>query len=74
MSVARHLVATRPCNPSRTKEELEVLSSILVVALVVLLLGVVPTWPYSRDWSYYPTGVVGTVLLVTIMLILSGTL
>jgi hypothetical protein len=51
-----------------------VLSSILVVALVVLLLGVVPTWPYNRGWSYYPTGVVGAALLVTIILILSGTL
>jgi hypothetical protein len=74
MSVARHVFASRPCNPGRTKEELVVLSSILVVALVVLLLGVVPTWPYSRDWSYYPTGVVGAALLVTIILILSGTL
>jgi hypothetical protein len=51
-----------------------VLPSVVVVALVVLLLGVVPTWPYSRDWSYYPTGVVGAVLLITIVLILTGTL
>jgi hypothetical protein len=53
---------------------LVVLPSILVVVLTMLLLGVVPTWPYSRDWSYYPTAFLGAALLVMVILILAGAL
>jgi len=51
-----------------------VLSSILVVVLVVSLLGTVPAWPHSRDWGYYPSGILGATLLAIVLLILSGTL
>jgi len=51
-----------------------VVPSILVVVLIVLLLGVVPTWPYNSDWSYYPTGFLGAALLVMVILILAGAL
>ena len=47
-------------------------STILIAVLVLLVLGAAPTWPYSRDWGYYPSGFLGTVLLVTIILILAG--
>jgi hypothetical protein len=47
---------------------------ILVVLLIVLLLGALPTWPYSRGWGYYPSGGLGLVLLVLIILLLVGRL
>ncbi|HTM86580.1 MAG TPA: DUF3309 family protein [Terriglobales bacterium] len=45
---------------------------LLVVLLIVLLLGVVPAWPHSRNWGYRPSGVLGAVLLVVIALVLLG--
>jgi flagellin-like protein len=50
------------------------LSTMLIVVLVLCVLGAAPTWPYSRGWGYYPSGVLGTVLLVIIVLILAGRL
>lgn len=43
---------------------------ILVILLVLLLLGAVPAWPYSRAWGYYPTGILTTILIVVIILML----
>jgi hypothetical protein len=48
--------------------------TILVVLLVLLLLGAVPAWPYSRGWGYYPSGGLGLVLLVVVVLLLTGQL
>jgi len=48
--------------------------TILVVLLVLLLLGALPTWPYSRSWGYYPSGGLGLVVIVVIVLLLSGRL
>jgi hypothetical protein len=45
---------------------------LLVVLSIVLLLGVVPAWPHSRNWGYRPSGVLGAVLLVVIALVLLG--
>jgi flagellin-like protein len=50
------------------------LSTMLIVVLVLFVLGAVPSWPHSREWGYYPSGVLGTVLLVIIVLILAGRL
>jgi Protein of unknown function (DUF3309) len=50
------------------------MSTILVVILVLLLLGVVPAWPYSRGWGYGPSGIVGILLVVLIVLALTGRL
>jgi hypothetical protein len=47
---------------------------ILVVLLILLLLGALPTWPYSRGWGYYPSGGLGLVLLILIILLLAGRL
>jgi len=44
--------------------------TILVVLLILLLLGALPTWPYSRGWGYYPSGGLGLVVLILIILIL----
>ena len=45
---------------------------LLLVVLVVLLLASAPAWPYSRGWGYYPSGTLGTVLLIVIVLMLLG--
>ncbi|PYR73503.1 MAG: DUF3309 domain-containing protein [Acidobacteria bacterium] len=50
------------------------MSLILVVLLIVLLLGALPTWPHSRGWGYYPSGGLGLVLLILIILLLAGRL
>jgi hypothetical protein len=46
--------------------------TILIVVLLLLLLGALPTWPYSTGWGYYPSGGLGLVLLVLIVLALVG--
>ncbi|HTG16107.1 MAG TPA: DUF3309 family protein [Blastocatellia bacterium] len=50
------------------------MSLILIILLIVLLLGAVPSWPYSRSWGYYPSGLLGLVLLIVIILALTGRL
>jgi Protein of unknown function (DUF3309) len=46
--------------------------TILIVVLLLLLLGALPTWPYSAAWGYYPSGGLGLVLLILIVLLLLG--
>lgn len=46
--------------------------TILFIILIVLLLGALPTWPYSAGWGYYPSGGVGLILLIVIVLFLMG--
>jgi hypothetical protein len=48
------------------------LGTILLVVLILMLLGALPTWPHSRQWGYYPSGGLGLVLLIIIILILMG--
>jgi Protein of unknown function (DUF3309) len=48
--------------------------TILLVVLVLMLLGALPSWSHSRSWGYYPSGGVGLVLLVLVVLVLSGRL
>ncbi len=48
------------------------LGTIMIVILVLLLLGSLPSWPYSRGWGYYPSGTLGLVVIVLIVLALSG--
>ena len=48
------------------------LGTILLVVLILLLLGALPTWPHSRSWGYGPTGGLGVVLIVVIVLIVAG--
>ena len=48
------------------------MSLILLILLVVLLIGAIPAWPYSRGWGYYPSGGVGLLLLILIILLLTG--
>jgi len=48
------------------------LGTILLIILVLALLGVIPTWPHSRQWGYAPSSVIGLVLLVVLILFLLG--
>jgi hypothetical protein len=48
--------------------------TILVVILVLALVGALPSWPYSRSWGYYPSGGLGLVVLILIILLLMGRL
>ncbi|MGA8273560.1 MAG: DUF3309 family protein [Candidatus Sulfotelmatobacter sp.] len=50
------------------------MSTILVVVLVLLLIGALPSWPYSRGWGYYPSGGLGLVVVVLLVLLLAGRL
>jgi hypothetical protein len=50
------------------------LGTILVVVLILMLLGALPTWPHSRQWGYYPSGGLGLILIILIILILLGRL
>jgi hypothetical protein len=50
------------------------LGTILIVVLILVLLGVIPAWPHSREWGYYPSGVIGVILVILIILLLLGRL
>ena len=48
------------------------MSTILLIILVLLLLGALPTWPYSTGWGYYPSGGLGVLLVILIVLLVLG--
>jgi hypothetical protein len=48
------------------------LGTILLIILILLLIGVLPTWPHSRGWGYYPTGGIGLILIIILILVLLG--
>ena len=50
------------------------IGTILLIILILVLIGAIPTWPHSRDWGYAPTGIVGTILIVVLILFLLGRL
>jgi hypothetical protein len=50
------------------------MSRILLVILILALIGALPTWPYSTGWGYYPSGGLGTVVVVLLILLLLGKL
>ncbi len=50
------------------------LSTILIIVLILLLLGAIPTWPHSASWGYGPSGILGIILLIVIILLLMGRL
>lgn len=46
--------------------------TILLILLVLMLLGAVPAWGYSRDWGYYPSGLIGTILIILVIMMMLG--
>nr|WP_241499226.1 DUF3309 domain-containing protein [Chromobacterium sphagni] len=60
--------------PAHCQENEMSLGTILLVVMIILLIGLFPRWPHSRDWGYGPSGGVGLILLILIVLILLGRL
>ncbi len=50
------------------------LSTILIIILILVLIGALPTWPYSGGWGYGPGGIVGLILIIVVVLALTGRL
>jgi hypothetical protein len=50
------------------------LGTILLIILILLLIGGLPSWPYSTGWGYYPSGIIGVLLVVVLILLLMGRL
>jgi Protein of unknown function (DUF3309) len=48
------------------------MGTILLIILILLLLGALPTWPYSSGWGYYPSGGLGLILLIVVILLVLG--
>jgi hypothetical protein len=48
------------------------LTTVLIVLLILLLVGAIPSWPYSRGWGYGPSGILGIILIVILILALTG--
>jgi hypothetical protein len=48
------------------------LGTILLIILIILLIGALPTWPYSSGWGYYPTGGIGLIVIILLILLLMG--
>jgi hypothetical protein len=66
--------ARRRALPDQLTAGLPIMSTrtILIIVLLLLLLGALPTWPYSAGWGYYPSGGLGLILLIVIVLLLLG--
>ena len=50
------------------------LATVLLVVLIVMLVGTIPSWPYSQNWGYWPSGGLGLVVIIVIILLLMGRL
>ena len=48
------------------------LATILIIILIIVLIGALPTWPYSSSWGYYPSGLLSVILLIVLILVLLG--
>ena len=48
------------------------LGTIILILLILMLVGVLPTWPHSASWGYFPSGALGTILIVVLILVLLG--
>jgi hypothetical protein len=57
---------------SQQKKESKMIGTILIVILILALVGALPTWPHSRGWGYYPTGGLGLILTIVIILLVLG--
>ena len=67
-------VRIRPllCSPINSERYVMSLGTILIIILILVLLGVIPTWPHSSGWGYGPSGLVGTILVILLILVLLG--
>ena len=56
----------------RSLRKSAMLGTILIIILILLLIGALPTWPYSSGWGYYPGGGLGVILIIVLVLVLAG--
>jgi hypothetical protein len=68
----RHPATGVPFNGFRKEERKNIMGTILFIILILLLIGALPTWGYSKSWGIYPSGGIGLVLLILIILLLTG--
>ena len=61
--------ASCPIRPQARQRDM---LTILLIVLILVLIGALPTWPYSSGWGYYPSGGLGLILLIVIILLLTG--
>jgi hypothetical protein len=72
-SVIARLFHVQSCSPGRNYfKKGEVMGTILLIILILLLIGALPAWPYSSGWGYWPSGGLGLILLILIILALTG--
>jgi membrane-bound ClpP family serine protease len=57
-----------------SKEQVMSIGTILLIIVILMLIGVLPTWPHARSWGYGPSGIVGVILIILIVLFLMGRL
>src|SRR5712671_2494975 len=62
------------CQISAAPHSLRLMRTILLIILILLLIGAFPAWPYSTGWGYYPSGGIGLILLIVLILALTGRL
>jgi hypothetical protein len=65
---------TKDCEPDGLRREQAMIGTVLIVLLIMALLGVFPRWSHSRSWGYAPSGGIGMVLLIVVVLVLLGRL
>ncbi len=58
--------------PPTNWEDRMTLGTVLLIILILVLIGAIPTWPYSSGWGYYPAGGIGTILIIVLILLLLG--
>lgn len=70
--IGRHPATGVLLNEFKEEERKNVMGTILIIILILLLIGALPTWGYSRSWGVYPSGGIGLVLLIVIILLVMG--
>jgi len=63
----------RDCTPEVRPKEMK-MGLIVLIIIIILLVGVLPTWPHSQSWGYGPSGILGTILIIVLILFLLGRL
>jgi len=70
--ITKTITADKPGEPHPYIERNIMLGTILLVLLILMLVGAFPTWPHSKNWGYYPSGGLGLLLAILIILLLLG--
>jgi hypothetical protein len=57
---------------AQRRESAVPIGTLVLILLVLVLIGAIPTWPYSRNWGYYPSGIAGVLVLLVVVLLVLG--